>query len=336
MMHSLIYIHVVSGFHGRGHMQTTAYDSDGSSPKAIRDQTAKSGTEQTGVHQSMRDIESEQHEQCKPLKSICGAHPNSRGCTSTICPNSKFAPGATVTTSSSNWKIPTVAMPKETLMATVSGKTVLEIGGPTPQLMHIGFYSKSKRFDNVVKTEHKEWAADKEKRIFTNDYRADGGALQAVASNASYDTVVSCHNIEHFPDVLSTVLEWDRVLKPGGRLVLIIPYAPNEFDHKRKPHDFDHLMGDYADGTQERYRCDLAETFANWDVEMDAGLHGRTSEEKRAHLKSRFYEKYGEQYMHWHVFSPSLVLQLADCLNMSVEQKPVLYDRINMLVILRK
>lgn len=273
-------------------------------------------------------------ESCRSSKSICEGNPDSARCSSGVCMNRSFAPSATIT--SFNSKIPVVKIPREVLLATTREKTVLEIGGPTPMLRNIGFYEKSKRFDNVVEAEHKEWAADPHHKIFTNDYRANGAALQAIVSDASYDTVVSSHNIEHFPDVLRALMEWHRVLKPAGQLVLIIPYGPHTFDHKRTPHNFDHLLGDYVEGTRERYTCDLNETFQKWDVEMDSGLKGNSSAQKRAFLRSRFYAKGGDNFMHWHVFTPGLVFELAECLNMSMEQQPVVFGSINMLVILRK
>jgi ubiquinone/menaquinone biosynthesis C-methylase UbiE len=41
--------------------------------------------------------------------------------------------------------------------------------------------------------------------------------------DASLDYVVSRHNLEHYVDVVATLMEWRRVLKPGGIMALIVP-----------------------------------------------------------------------------------------------------------------
>lgn len=37
------------------------------------------------------------------------------------------------------------------------------------------------------------------------------------------DYVIARHNLEHYVDVVKTLQEWKRVLKPGGSLVIILP-----------------------------------------------------------------------------------------------------------------
>ncbi len=39
----------------------------------------------------------------------------------------------------------------------------------------------------------------------------------------SLDYVVARHNLEHYQDTIKTLLEWRRVLKPGGLLILVLP-----------------------------------------------------------------------------------------------------------------
>ncbi|MBN1383300.1 MAG: class I SAM-dependent methyltransferase [Elusimicrobia bacterium] len=42
-------------------------------------------------------------------------------------------------------------------------------------------------------------------------------------SDGELDFVVSRHNLEHYVDVIKTLLEWKRVLKPGGIMAVIVP-----------------------------------------------------------------------------------------------------------------
>src|SRR5262249_38081813 len=58
-------------------------------------------------------------------------------------------------------------------------------------------------------------------RVSQADVAADGGQLPF--QDASVDSVVARHNLEHYVDLVGTVLEWLRVLRPGGRLVVVVP-----------------------------------------------------------------------------------------------------------------
>eukprot|EP00613_Pedinella_sp_CCMP2098_P017959 CAMPEP_0171751988 /NCGR_PEP_ID=MMETSP0991-20121206/42341_1 /TAXON_ID=483369 /ORGANISM="non described non described, Strain CCMP2098" /LENGTH=412 /DNA_ID=CAMNT_0012353271 /DNA_START=137 /DNA_END=1375 /DNA_ORIENTATION=+ len=57
-----------------------------------------------------------------------------------------------------------------------------------------------------------------------------------------FGAVFSSHNLEHFLDPLSALFEWDRVLQPGGLLMLILPFAPKTFDHGRSVASAQELM----------------------------------------------------------------------------------------------
>jgi SAM-dependent methyltransferase len=54
------------------------------------------------------------------------------------------------------------------------------------------------------------------------DVCASGDAMPMFADE-SVDYVVARHNLEHYVDVVKTLQEWWRVLKPGAPLVLVLP-----------------------------------------------------------------------------------------------------------------
>lgn len=58
------------------------------------------------------------------------------------------------------------------------------------------------------------------------DVRASGDDLHMFA-DGELDFVVARHNIEHYVDVVKTLLEWKRVLKSGGTLALVVPDDTN-------------------------------------------------------------------------------------------------------------
>lgn len=45
--------------------------------------------------------------------------------------------------------------------------------------------------------------------------------------NEVFDVIISCHSIEHVPDVKFTLLQMYRALKPGGMLIIQCPIIPN-------------------------------------------------------------------------------------------------------------
>jgi len=47
------------------------------------------------------------------------------------------------------------------------------------------------------------------------------------------DFVISSHVIEHFYDPIATVLEWLRVVRPGGYVFIIAPHKERTFDVDR-------------------------------------------------------------------------------------------------------
>jgi ubiquinone/menaquinone biosynthesis C-methylase UbiE len=54
------------------------------------------------------------------------------------------------------------------------------------------------------------------------DIQASGDDLH-MFGDGELDFVVSRHNLEHYIDVVKTLLEWRRVLRPGGTMAIIVP-----------------------------------------------------------------------------------------------------------------
>ena len=54
------------------------------------------------------------------------------------------------------------------------------------------------------------------------DVQASGDDLHMFA-DGELDFVVSRHNLEHYIDVVKTLQEWERVVRPGGVVAMIVP-----------------------------------------------------------------------------------------------------------------
>ncbi|MSR62345.1 MAG: class I SAM-dependent methyltransferase [Planctomycetes bacterium] len=63
------------------------------------------------------------------------------------------------------------------------------------------------------------------------------------------DFVLASHVIEHMPDTIRALGEWDRVLRPGGILFLIVPHRERNMDAGRPCTELEHVLADHALGT---------------------------------------------------------------------------------------
>lgn len=64
--------------------------------------------------------------------------------------------------------------------------------------------------------------------------------------DASFDAVIASHVIEHLANPLRALQEFHRVLRPGGRLVLIVPDRTRTFDRVRQPTTLRHLLDEHS------------------------------------------------------------------------------------------
>gem|GEM_PF-781526 len=71
--------------------------------------------------------------------------------------------------------------------------------------------------------------------------------------NESQDFVVSSHVLEHFPNPIKALLEWDRLLRPGGVIFMIVPHKDRTFDRENARTPLQHLIDDYVKGNTESH-----------------------------------------------------------------------------------
>lgn len=90
------------------------------------------------------------------------------------------------------------------------------------------------------------------------DVCASGDEMPMFA-DSSMDYVVARHNLEHYVDVVKTLQEWSRVLKPGGALVVVMP-DDEALDTIRLDPTHKHAF------TRDSFRR-LLEAIGGWEVE---------------------------------------------------------------------
>lgn len=61
----------------------------------------------------------------------------------------------------------------------------------------------------------------------------------------SQDFLLASHVIEHSPNPIKTLLEWNRIIRPGGVLFLIVPHKERTADRVRPRTSLAHVVEDY-------------------------------------------------------------------------------------------
>src|SRR5579875_1862410 len=78
-------------------------------------------------------------------------------------------------------------------------------------------------------------------RGFTNIHYLEGDAQNLPCEDASFDVVACRYAAHHFPRVRQAALEWARVLKPDGKLLLIDSTSPEEPEADALLHEIEML-----------------------------------------------------------------------------------------------
>ncbi|HEY2480860.1 MAG TPA: class I SAM-dependent methyltransferase [Caulobacteraceae bacterium] len=165
-------------------------------------------------------------------------------------------------------------------LALIDGKTGLEIGGPSAAFRRLGpfpAYLAAARIDNCNFAPVTLWEGEiAEGRTFRfNPRRAPGQQFVGEATDLSfiaadsYDFVLSSHMIEHCANPLRALIEWRRILKPGGALILVAPHKDGTFDHRRPVVTIEHLVADYEGEVDESDATHVEEVLALHDISRD-------------------------------------------------------------------
>ena len=190
----------------------------------------------------------------------------------------------------------------------------IEIGGPSPRTFGLSnifpIYVFANSIDGVNFSTDTIWEGKiKEGNSYTYFQQKTGYQYIAEATDLSrvetgkYDFVLSSHSLEHVANPIKALKEWNRVLKKGGRLVLLLPDKNHTFDRYRDYTSFQHLLEDYKANTKENDTTHFAEIMQKHDSTYDVGTDKATFEKK---LKSN----YDTRIVHHHVFSLELIKEL--------------------------
>jgi ubiquinone/menaquinone biosynthesis C-methylase UbiE len=164
----------------------------------------------------------------------------------------------------------------------VKDKHGIEIGGPSKIFNDIiKIYSVARQVDGVNFSTDTIWEGNiKAGNSYTyagvnlgSQYINDATDLSSVKTS-QYDYLVSSHCLEHVANPIKALKEWNRVIKQGGLMVLVLPNPEFTFDHKRKRTTFEHILNDYNNNTVEEDETHVQDVIDNCDLSRVYLLNG--------------------------------------------------------------
>jgi SAM-dependent methyltransferase len=196
----------------------------------------------------------------------------------------------------------------------------IEIGGPTPWAFGtkglIPIYPIVGSLDNVNPPADNIYDNVHASRILAGrtyrfddhkspsmQYVAEAADLSMIASDA-YDVLLSSHMIEHTSNPIKVILEWIRIVRSGGLLLIIVPNKERNFDHYRATTTLQHVIDDFE---ANRGEDDL--THLNESVEMTD--YNMLPFDKET-FKSRAMNNLETRHIHHHTFTLLSLRQLLE------------------------
>ena len=208
-------------------------------------------------------------------------------------------------------RIPSVSLYTNTL----KGLSGLEIGGPSFAFTQKGFipiYKHIKSLDGCNFSSETIWEGKiKSGKTYQYEnklgyqYIMDGSDLSEI-KESQYEFILSSHNLEHIANPIKALKEWKRVLKKNGYLLMILPHKDRTFDNKRPVTNFNHILEDYINNTEENDETHFDEVIKLHDISKDTGIKNKDE------LISRTQNNFTNRCVHHHVFNSPLAAKLVD------------------------
>lgn len=181
----------------------------------------------------------------------------------------------------------------------LKGAAALEPGGPSAAFGRWGLvpvYSRLAALDTLDYAAQTLWSGGVHGHIRSRrQLIGEAGKLDGVPDE-TYDALLASHVVEHLANPLGALAEWQRVVRPGGYMLLIVPHRDGTFDHRRPLTSLAHLQADAARDTGEDDLTHLEEILKLHDIARDPGAPSREVFERRCR------ENASSRAMHHHVF----------------------------------
>ncbi len=146
------------------------------------------------------------------------------------------------------------------------------------------------------------------------DYLGDACALPFHDQSLNY--VASSHVLEHTANPVAALMEWYRVLRPGGIIYCVVPDKRYTWDRRRATTPVAHLFDDYLRGTPPTDGTHV-DDFADGVVAEE--FYGPLAPAELAARRTEFKGtlqgavRHGQEInIHFHVFDPASVRALIE------------------------
>jgi ubiquinone/menaquinone biosynthesis C-methylase UbiE len=158
-------------------------------------------------------------------------------------------------------------------------------------------------------------------RIVHTDYVENGFEVGSIAGS-SQDFVIANHVLEHADNPFKVLLNWSRVMKPGGTMMITVPIAARCFDRNRQVTSLEHLVDDYLlneAGEVAAFRQKNREHYEEWyrtSAPIVARIRGKVEKEPSSPNGSEWLEDLqgaDNGDIHFHTFSKESFASFADC-----------------------
>ncbi len=203
------------------------------------------------------------------------------------------------------------------IAAYFEGKHGLEIGGPSGAFRDrslLPVYAAAASCDNCNFSGTTVWqGAVREGMTFRyhrgkppgRQFIGEGSSMPDIP-DGSYDFVIASHVMEHMANPLKALMEWKRVLRIGGCLLVVCPHKEGTFDHRRPATPLSHLADDYRNNVDETDLTHLPEILELHDLAMDpeAGSPPQFAARSAKNAENRC--------LHHHVFTTERWIGLLD------------------------
>jgi SAM-dependent methyltransferase len=202
----------------------------------------------------------------------------------------------------------------------VENKKGIEIGGPSILFKTaLPLYQKIRSLDGVNFSGETIWEGKISSGLGYN-YFGNKRGVQFISdaidlakiTDDTYDFLLSSNCLEHIANPLKALIEWRRVLKSDGSLILVLPNKDNNFDRNRPTVTFEHLLQDFNCKTTEYDLTHLDEILSCHDLSLDP-MAGDIEA-----FKKRCLVNFDNRALHHHVFDLNVMKAMLEYCGLEV------------------
>jgi SAM-dependent methyltransferase len=144
-------------------------------------------------------------------------------------------------------------------------------------------------------------------------------------ADETFDFLLNEHVLEHLPDAIRALNEWQRVLKSSGKLFLFLPHPERTFDRFRKVTQIEHFYEDFknqVDSSEDQHWDEWNELVIQRGLAPHYAQYGKN-------------ESLDNNLIHRHVFTPASATALLKELGWTVlESNSIVPDRSDSFVLI--